>query len=84
LQIVVAPGPSYVDVRFDDEGAGIGPDKVARIFEPFYTTKEHGVGMGLAICMRIVTAHDGTIRAASRQGGGTSMTVRLPLVRAEE
>lgn len=84
LQVVVAPTPSYVEVRFDDEGPGIDPDKVARIFEPFYTTKEHGVGMGLAICMRIVTAHDGTIRAASRQGGGASLTVRLPLVRAEE
>ncbi|MCC6153304.1 MAG: hypothetical protein IT367_06070 [Candidatus Hydrogenedentes bacterium] len=84
LYVFVMPGVSYVEVRFDDEGPGIDPDKVARIFEPFYTTKEHGVGMGLAICMRIITAHDGTIRAASRQGGGASMTVRLPLVRAEE
>ncbi len=84
LYVFVVPGVSYVEVRFDDEGPGIDPDKVARIFEPFYTTKEHGVGMGLAICMRIITAHDGTIRAASRQGGGASMTVRLPLVRAEE
>lgn len=84
LHIAVVPAGSYVEVRFDDEGPGIDPDKVARIFEPFYTTKEHGVGMGLAICMRIVTAHDGTIRAASRQGGGASMSVRLPLVRAEE
>mgnify|MGYP003465873530 FL=1 len=84
LQVAVVPSASYVEVRFDDEGPGIDPDKVARIFEPFYTTKEHGVGMGLAICMRIVTAHDGTIRAASRQGGGASMTVRLPLVRTGE
>jgi two-component system sensor histidine kinase PilS (NtrC family) len=84
LQVVVGMSAAYVEVRFDDEGPGIDPDKVARIFEPFYTTKEHGVGMGLAICMRIVTAHDGTIRAASRQGGGASMSVRLPLVRFEE
>jgi two-component system sensor histidine kinase PilS (NtrC family) len=68
----------YLEVRFDDEGPGIAPDKVARIFEPFYTEKEHGVGMGLAICMRMVTAHDGTIQVASRPGGGTSMIVRLP------
>lgn len=67
-----------VEIRFDDEGPGIAPDKVARIFEPFYTEKERGVGMGLAICMRIVTAHDGTIQAASRSGGGTSISVRLP------
>lgn len=84
LHVVVTPGTSFVEIRFDDEGPGIDPDKVARIFEPFYTTKEHGVGMGLAICLRIITAHDGTIRAASREGGGASMSVRLPLVRAEE
>lgn len=67
-----------VEIRFDDEGPGIAPDKVSRIFEPFYTEKQRGVGMGLAICMRIVTAHDGTIQAASRTGGGTSISVRLP------
>lgn len=70
-----------VEVRFDDEGPGIAPDKVSRIFEPFYTEKQRGVGMGLAICMRIITAHDGTIQAASRSGGGTTMSVRLPRAR---
>ena len=83
LTITVNPGTAAprrgpVEIRFDDEGTGIAPDKVARIFEPFYTEKERGVGMGLAICMRIITAHDGTIQAASRPGGGTSMSVRLP------
>jgi two-component system sensor histidine kinase PilS (NtrC family) len=84
LHIVVSSDSASVEVRFDDEGPGIDPDKVARIFEPFYTTKENGVGMGLSICLRIVTAHDGTLRAASRDGGGASLIVRLPLVRAEE
>ncbi|HIJ66323.1 MAG TPA: PAS domain S-box protein, partial [Candidatus Hydrogenedentes bacterium] len=63
LEIRVVPDLSTVEVRFDDEGPGVDPDKVARIFEPFYTTKKSGVGMGLAVCLRIVTAHDGTIRA---------------------
>lgn len=67
-----------VEVRVEDEGPGIAPDKVARIFEPFYTEKETGVGMGLAICMRLITAHDGTLQVASRPGGGTAMIVRLP------
>lgn len=71
-----ARGP--VEVRFEDEGPGIAPDKVARIFEPFYTEKERGVGMGLAICMRIVTAHHGTLQTAVRPGGGTAMIMRLP------
>lgn len=81
LTISVAAAGSAVETRFDDEGPGIAPDKVARIFEPFYTEREQGVGMGLAICMRIVTTHDGTIHAASRPGGGTSMIVRLPAMK---
>lgn len=84
LLIVVSMGLTSVEVRFDDEGPGVDPDKVARIFEPFYTTKDSGVGMGLAICLRIVSAHDGTIRAASREGGGASMSVRLPRAGTEE
>ena len=82
LRIIVTPaggpGKGPVEVRFEDEGPGIAPDKVARIFEPFYTEKEHGVGMGLAVCMRIVAAHNGTLQAASRPGGGTAMIVRFP------
>ncbi len=84
LRIALTPGTSSVEVRFDDEGGGIPPDELARIFEPFYTTKAHGVGMGLAVCMRIVTAHDGTIRATPREGGGTSISVRLPTMHEEE
>ena len=76
ITIRLMQGP--VEIRFDDTGPGIDPGKVARIFEPFYTERERGVGMGLAICHRIVTAHNGTVQAASRPGGGTSMSVRLP------
>ena len=78
LRVAVSNDSGPVEVRFDDEGPGIEPDKIGRIFEPFYTTKESGVGMGLAVCMRIVTAHDGTIMASSREKGGTSMKVMLP------
>lgn len=81
LEIVVDhnEGRGPVEICFNDNGPGISPDKVSRIFEPFYTEKARGVGMGLAICMRMITAHDGTIQAASRPGGGTAMSVRLPL-----
>jgi two-component system, NtrC family, sensor histidine kinase PilS len=71
-----------VEISFDDEGEGISPDKISRIFEPFFSEKESGVGMGLAVCLRIMTAHNGTIHAAARPGGGTSMIVRLPLAPA--
>jgi two-component system, NtrC family, sensor histidine kinase PilS len=78
LTITVGVDGNSVETRFDDEGPGFNPDELARVFEPFYTTKEAGVGMGLAVCERIVTANDGIIRAATRKGGGASMTVRLP------
>jgi len=84
LEIAVVPAPGSFEIRFDDEGPGFEPDELARAFEPFYTTKESGVGMGLAVCLRIVTAHDGTIRAAPREGGGTRMTVRLPAAVSKE
>ena len=83
LAIIVRNTGAVVEIRFDDEGPGIPPDKVARIFEPFYTGKERGVGMGLAICNRIVTAHNGVIQAAARPGGGASMIVRLPAANLE-
>ena len=75
---IKASGNSY-EISFDDEGPGIEPHKISKIFEPFYTEREKGVGMGLAICLRIVTAHDGTIRVSSRERGGATMTVRLPV-----
>lgn len=78
LAISITRGTGSFEIRFDDEGPGIDPDKITKIFEPFYTEKEKGVGMGLAVCLRIVTAHDGTIRAASREGGGATIAVRLP------
>jgi two-component system sensor histidine kinase PilS (NtrC family) len=78
LEIILDAGRGPVEVRFEDQGPGIPPDKMARIFEPFYTEKDRGVGMGLAVCMRIITAHDGTIHAAARQGGGAAISVRLP------
>ncbi|MCF6284579.1 MAG: ATP-binding protein [Candidatus Hydrogenedentes bacterium] len=83
LEVVVDnnEGRGPIEICFNDNGPGIAPDKVSRIFEPFYTEKDRGVGMGLAICMRMITAHDGTIQAASRSGGGTSMSVRLPQAR---
>ncbi len=78
LTMTLSAEGNAMEVRISDEGPGIEPDKVARIFEPFYTSKSGGVGMGLAICQRIVNQHDGTIRVTSREGGGTTMTIRLP------
>ena len=67
-----------IQIRFDDTGPGIEPGKIEKVFEPFFTMKDSGVGMGLAVCMRIITAHNGTIRASNRAGGGCAMELRLP------
>jgi len=72
-----------VQIRFDDTGPGIEPGTIEKIFEPFFTMKDSGVGMGLAVCMRIITAHNGTIRASNRAGGGCALELRLPRLRHE-
>lgn len=63
----------------EDSGAGIPGQVLDRMFEPFFTTKTVGIGMGLAICRRIVDAHGGRIRAENRETGGARVSVELPL-----
>ncbi len=65
-------------VEIVDEGSGLSPETQARIFEPFYTTKQSGTGLGMAICRRIIEAHQGTISAHSPNGRGTRISMRLP------
>jgi two-component system NtrC family sensor kinase len=62
-----------------DNGCGIPPEKLERIFNPFFTTKEKGTGLGMAISKKIVEAHQGTIDAASEVGRGSEFRVALPL-----
>ncbi|MGD0614098.1 MAG: ATP-binding protein [Verrucomicrobiota bacterium] len=62
-----------------DNGGGIPPEQISRIFEPFYTTKKKGTGLGLMIVQRIVRAHDGRIDLESHVGRGTTFRVWLPL-----
>ncbi len=66
-------------VRVRDNGVGIPADKIERIFNPFFTTKEKGTGLGMAISKKIVEAHDGSIDVVSEQGRGTEFVVSLPL-----
>lgn len=73
-----------VEVRIADTGCGIAPEKLRRIFEPFYTTKqpdEHGhggTGLGLSVCRQIIEQHNGRIRVESLVGKGSTFTVKLP------
>jgi signal transduction histidine kinase len=76
-------GPSQVlevkqfTVEVADEGPGIAPNVLDRIFNPFFTTKESGTGLGLAIVHRVVEAHDGTILAGNPEGGGARFEIRV-------
>lgn len=76
---------SGVEIEVADEGCGIPPDDLGRIFEPFYTTKvqPRGTGLGLAVCQGFVQSHGGEIHVASEEGRGSRFTVFLP-AREEE
>jgi len=70
--------PGWVEIAVRDTGCGIPPDKVSRVFEPFYTTTQSGVGLGLAVSYSIIRQHGGTIQVESQVGQGTTFTIRLP------
>lgn len=71
-------GQAQVQLAFRDNGPGLSPDQRARIFEPFYTTKTKGTGLGMAIARRIVEAHSGHIAVGSGIERGTEILVTLP------
>ncbi len=68
-----------IQVRVSDTGVGIPADRLARIFDPFYTTKEKGLGMGMAIAHRIIEDHKGTVDVESALGAGTTFTLCFPV-----
>jgi signal transduction histidine kinase len=88
LDAVPGGGTIWLELRKDrefwlvlsvaDSGGGLPADLGEQIFEPFVSTKETGLGLGLSICKRIVEAHEGQINAANRSDGGAVFTVRLP------
>ncbi len=67
-----------IAIEVEDHGRGIGEGDLARIFEPFYTTRADGTGLGLAICHKVVRAHGGDIEVRSVPGRGSTFTVLLP------
>jgi signal transduction histidine kinase len=75
-------GDKWLTLAVADTGCGLPASLGAEIFEPFVSTKETGLGLGLSICKRIVEAHEGEIQAANRPEGGAVFTVRLPCLAA--
>jgi signal transduction histidine kinase len=68
-----------VEIRIRDTGEGIPAEIQGRIFEPFFSTKEEGIGLGLSVAQRIVEEHEGGIRVESSEEGGTQFCITLPL-----
>jgi len=67
-----------VQVEIRDRGVGIRAEDENRLFEPFFTRKDHGLGLGLAICSTIMQAHGGSLRLANDDSGGAVATLLLP------
>jgi signal transduction histidine kinase len=81
VTIVCAQKDFYVDLRVEDNGAGIQPAQLPRIFDPYFTTKQakSGTGLGLYITKKVVEDHNGSIKVDSTPGVGSVFTIRLPL-----
>ena len=69
---------AFVTIQFADSGGGISPENMSKIFEPYFTTKASGSGLGLLIVRRIVREHGGDIELMSDEGKGLTLTIRLP------
>ncbi len=69
----------FIQIQISDSGMGIPNDDIKKIFQPFFSTKEKGTGMGLAICHRIINQHEGDIFVESVENKGTTFTILLPL-----
>lgn len=71
-------GEAEITVDVEDDGVGIPPEDLEKIFQPFYTTKNRGTGLGLVVCRQIVQAHNGRLTAQGGPGQGSTFTVILP------
>lgn len=78
VRVAMRADDEHVTLYVEDHGHGMSDDTCRRAFEPFFTMKSKGTGLGLPICKRIVEAHDGSISISSVVGRGTTVTVRLP------
>jgi PAS domain S-box-containing protein len=79
ITVSASESDSHLEIVVRDTGPGIDPEELEHIFEPFHTTKAHGMGMGLPVCRTIIEAHRGQLNATSHARGGAEFRVRLPI-----
>jgi signal transduction histidine kinase len=77
--MAVESADGWLEIQFQDSGTGIKPEDLPKVFEPYFTTKEVGIGLGLALTKQIVEEHGGQIEISSEPGQGTTVRLRLPL-----
>lgn len=75
---------SDLRIRITDTGEGIDEERIEHVFDPYFSTKPEGTGIGLAICRTIIERHEGSIHIARTSAGGTELSIRLPLAAREE
>lgn len=80
LSIVARQSNGHINISFTDNGTGMAPEVVDQLFEPFFSTKHSGSGLGLAVSHEIVTNHGGTLSASNLEGQGATFMVTLPVV----
>ncbi|ADH85120.1 ATP-binding protein [Desulfurivibrio alkaliphilus] len=73
------PADEYVEIKISDSGSGISREEQGKIFDPYFTTKEKGSGLGLAVCHSIIAKHHGKISVESAPGQGCTFTILLPV-----
>ena len=83
LTVSTAFADNEIRVNVIDTGVGINAENLSKIFEPYYTTKESGTGLGLTIVFKIIKEHRGEINVQSREGEGTCFTITLPAIESE-
>ncbi|MBS4200974.1 histidine kinase [Bacillus sp. FJAT-49732] len=84
LSIVLEKVQDECVIHVTDDGKGIPRDKLDQVFNPFFTMKEEGSGLGLTVCKRIIDSHNGTITIQSVQNKGTQVEIRIPLHESEK
>ena len=76
-------GDTFVSIKIKDQGCGISPKNIKQIFDPFFTTKRDkgGTGLGLSVSLRLIKEHKGTIDFDSKEGLGTTVTLKFPVIK---
>lgn len=83
IEIKTRAGEDSATLIIRDQGHGIPADRLAHVFEPFFSTKRRGLGIGLSVCRRLIENHGGRIEASNREAGGACFTLSLPQYRTK-